>query len=64
MPTLSQQLFRRKGVTSYVEGADSGEDNLARTLGLLPLMMLGIGGTVIDRGSCRGLVGIPQYLPR
>lgn len=46
MSELSQQLFRRKGVKNYVEGEAVGEGELPRTLGLLPLMMLGIGGTV------------------
>lgn len=46
MSALAQQLFRRKGVKSYVEGEAVGEGELPRTLGLLPLIMLGIGGTV------------------
>lgn len=46
MSALTQQLFRRKGVKNYVEGEAVAEGELPRTLGLLPLMMLGIGGTV------------------
>lgn len=45
MSTLTQELFRRKPVVPFT-GEDSGEEGLKRTLGLLPLMMLGIGGTV------------------
>ena len=46
MAGLAEQLWRRKPVTSYTAEADTAEDRLPRTLGLLPLMMLGIGGTV------------------
>ena len=44
MPTLTQQFFRRKPVRALTGEAEG--DGLKRTLGLLPLMMLGIGGTV------------------
>lgn len=45
MSTLTRELFRRKPVAPFT-GEEGGEDGLKRTLGLLPLMMLGIGGTV------------------
>lgn len=45
MSTLVQDLFRRKPVQPFT-GESGGPDSLKRTLGLLPLMMLGIGGTV------------------
>lgn len=48
MPALSGQLWRRKPVRAYTDEAEGahGEEHLRRSLGLLPLMMLGIGGTV------------------
>ncbi|MFT3889192.1 MAG: amino acid permease [Arachnia sp.] len=45
MSTLAQQLLRRKPVSALTGESHDGE-GLKRTLGLLPLMMLGIGGTV------------------
>lgn len=45
MSTLSQQLLRRKPVSAFTSESHDGA-GLKRTLGLLPLMMLGIGGTV------------------
>jgi amino acid transporter len=46
VPGLGEQLWRRKPVRSYTAEVESGEDHLKRTLGLFPLMMLGIGATV------------------
>lgn len=46
MTSLSRQLLRRKPVSDYTAESESGGDQLQRTLGLLPLMMIGIGGTV------------------
>jgi APA family basic amino acid/polyamine antiporter len=45
MPTLTlrQQLFRVKPVPTYSETPDSG---LKRSIGLFPLTMIGVGGTI------------------
>src|SRR5262245_37369799 len=47
MPTL-QELFRRKPVTEMVaeSGSDSGQSELARSIGLFQLSMFGIGATI------------------
>lgn len=45
MSALTRELFRKKPVVPFT-GESGGPDSLKRTLGLLPLMMLGIGGTV------------------
>ena len=47
MPTL-EQLFRRKPVPemSAESGTDTGESELARTLGLFQLSMFGVGATI------------------
>jgi APA family basic amino acid/polyamine antiporter len=47
MPTL-QQLFRRKPVPemSAESGTDTGESELARTIGLFQLSMFGVGATI------------------
>lgn len=42
-PTLRQQLFRVKPVPTYRETPDSG---LKRSIGLFPLTMIGVGGTI------------------
>lgn len=42
-PTLRQQLFRVKPVPVYSETPDSG---LKRSIGLFPLTMIGVGGTI------------------
>ncbi|MGH8838009.1 MAG: amino acid permease [Jiangellaceae bacterium] len=48
MATLREQLFRRKPVTEMAAetGADIGRSELKRTIGLLPLSAIGIGGTI------------------
>ncbi|MDN5725999.1 MAG: amino acid permease [Propionibacteriales bacterium] len=48
MAAWSGQLLRRKPTADYAAEAEGGggTDQLRRTLGLLPLMMIGIGGTV------------------
>lgn len=48
MATLLQQAFRRKPVTamSAESGADSGGGELARSIGLFQLTMIGIGATI------------------
>ncbi|HZO68579.1 MAG TPA: amino acid permease [Kribbellaceae bacterium] len=48
MASLVQQLFRRKPVTEMAEetGADTGQTELARTIGLFQLSMFGIGATI------------------
>ncbi|MFC7493310.1 MULTISPECIES: amino acid permease [unclassified Nocardioides] len=47
MPTV-QQLFRRKPVPEMAEetGSDSGQSELARTIGLFQLSMFGVGATI------------------
>jgi basic amino acid/polyamine antiporter, APA family len=47
MPTL-QQLFRRKPVPEMAQetGSDSGQSELARTIGLFQLSMFGVGATI------------------
>ena len=47
MPTL-EQLFRRKPVPemSAESGSDTGESELARTIGLFQLSMFGVGATI------------------
>ena len=47
MPTL-QQLFRRKPVPemSAESGTDTGQSELARSIGLFQLSMFGIGATI------------------
>jgi APA family basic amino acid/polyamine antiporter len=42
-PTLRQQLFRVKPAPRYSETPDSG---LKRSIGLFPLTMIGVGGTI------------------
>jgi basic amino acid/polyamine antiporter, APA family len=46
--TLVQQLFRRKPVTSMAEetGTDHGGGQLARSIGLFQLSMIGVGATI------------------
>jgi basic amino acid/polyamine antiporter, APA family len=48
MASLVQQLFRRKPVTEMAQetGADTGQTELARTIGLFQLSMFGIGATI------------------
>jgi APA family basic amino acid/polyamine antiporter len=48
MASLREQLFRRKPVTEMAAetGADIGRSELKRTIGLLPLSAIGIGGTI------------------
>ena len=48
MASLAQQLFRRKAVTEMSEetGTDSGQSELARTIGLFQLSMFGVGATI------------------
>src|SRR3954449_5711057 len=48
MATLRQQVLRRKNVMTMAAetGADTGESELARTIGLFQLSMFGIGATV------------------
>ncbi len=48
MASLAQQLFRRKPVTEMSEetGTDSGQSELARTIGLFQLSMFGVGATI------------------
>ncbi len=48
MASLAQQLFRRKPVTEMAEetGTDTGDSELARTIGLFQLSMFGIGATI------------------
>jgi len=48
MATLREQMLRRKPVTAMTEetGTDSGEGELARTIGLFQLSMFGIGATI------------------
>ena len=48
MASLAQQLFRRKPVIEMAEetGTDTGESELARTIGLFQLSMFGIGATI------------------
>ena len=48
MASLTQQLFRRKPVTEMSEetGTDTGESELARTIGLFQLSMFGVGATI------------------
>ena len=48
MASLREQLFRRKPVTEMAAetGADIGSSELKRTIGLLPLSAIGIGGTI------------------
>ena len=47
-PTLWQQIWRRKPVTVMTEetGTDTGEGELARTIGLFQLSLFGIGATI------------------
>ena len=47
-PTLWQQIWRRKPVTAMTEetGTDTGEGELARTIGLFQLSLFGIGATI------------------
>ena len=48
MASLAQQLFRRKPVKEMSEetGTDTGESELARTIGLFQLSMFGVGATI------------------
>jgi len=48
MASLVQQLFRRKPVREMSEetGTDTGDSELARTIGLFQLSMFGIGATI------------------
>ena len=48
MASLAQQLLRRKPVTEMSEetGTDTGESELARTIGLFQLSMFGVGATI------------------
>lgn len=48
MADWTKRLWLRKPVSSYTADAEGakGKDHLARRLGLLPLMALGIGGTI------------------
>jgi APA family basic amino acid/polyamine antiporter len=48
MATLREQIFRRKPVTEMAAetGADTERSELKRTIGLLPLSAIGIGGTI------------------
>ena len=48
MATLMQQSFRRKPVTAMTEetGADHGGGELARSIGLFQLSMIGVGATI------------------
>jgi basic amino acid/polyamine antiporter, APA family len=48
MASLVQQLCRRKPVTEMAQetGADTGQTELARTIGLFQLSMFGIGATI------------------
>ena len=48
MASLVQQLLRRKPVTEMSEetGTDTGESELARTIGLFQLSMFGVGATI------------------
>jgi basic amino acid/polyamine antiporter, APA family len=48
MASLREQLFRRKPVQEMAAetGADIGRSELKRTIGLLPLTAIGIGGTI------------------
>jgi amino acid transporter len=48
MPSLAQQLFRRKPVLQIEDetGADTGRSELKRSIGLFQLTMFGVGATV------------------
>ena len=48
MASLREQILRRKPVTEMAAetGADIGRSELKRTIGLLPLSAIGIGGTI------------------
>lgn len=48
MSDMTRQLWMRKPVSMYTSeaGGAGGKDHLPRRLGLLPLMALGIGGTI------------------
>ncbi len=48
MASLREQILRRKPVTEMAAetGADTGRSELERTIGLLPLSAIGIGGTI------------------
>ncbi len=48
MASLTTQLLRRKPVTEMAEetGTDTGESELARTIGLFQLSMFGVGATI------------------
>ncbi len=48
MASLRQQFLRRKPVTAMTEesGTDTGEGELARSIGLFQLSMFGIGATI------------------
>src|SRR4051812_74495 len=48
MATLRQQVLRRKNVMTMAAetGADTGESELARTIGLFQLSLFGIGATI------------------
>ena len=48
MASLTQQLFRRKPVKEMSEetGTDTGDSELARTIGLFQLSMFGVGATI------------------
>ena len=48
MATVAQQLFRRKPVPemSAETGTDSGQSELARSIGLFQLSMFGVGATI------------------
>src|SRR4051812_29680581 len=48
MATLREQVLRRKNVMTMAAetGADSGESELARTIGLFQLTLFGVGATI------------------
>ena len=48
MASMTQQLFRRKPVKEMSEetGTDTGDSELARTIGLFQLSMFGVGATI------------------
>ncbi|HEU4543342.1 MAG TPA: amino acid permease [Jiangellaceae bacterium] len=48
MATLREQILRRKPVREVARetGTDTGRSELVRTIGLLPLSAIGIGGTI------------------
>ncbi len=48
MSSVREQVLRRKPVQAMSDetGADGGQGDLKRTIGLLPLSAIGIGGTI------------------